>query len=116
MIDHLAWIASSRAPTPLDVIIEKLFKPSVKPAEEDAEAAKPYLMVIDESKQEPAYDWMSLIMMFLDNQPSSDKNVKVERIVRKSKMYLLIVGILYRRGANGMMMRCISTEEVIQLL
>jgi hypothetical protein len=31
--DHLAWIASSRAPTPLDVIIEKLFKPSVNPAE-----------------------------------------------------------------------------------
>jgi ribonuclease HI len=27
--DHLAWIASSRAPTPLDVIIEMLIKPSV---------------------------------------------------------------------------------------
>jgi hypothetical protein len=53
-------------------------------------------MVIDESEQEPTYDWMSLIMMFLDNQPSSDKNVEVERIVRKSKMYLLIVRILYR--------------------
>jgi hypothetical protein len=30
--DHLAWIASCRAPTPPDVIIEKLSKPSVKPA------------------------------------------------------------------------------------
>jgi hypothetical protein len=29
--DHLAWNASSRASTPLDVIIERLFKPSVKP-------------------------------------------------------------------------------------
>jgi hypothetical protein len=28
--DHLAWIASSRAPTPPDVIVEGLFKPSVK--------------------------------------------------------------------------------------
>jgi hypothetical protein len=38
--NHLAWIASSRAPTPLDVIIEKLSKPLVKSAEEDTEAAK----------------------------------------------------------------------------
>jgi hypothetical protein len=32
--DHLAWVASSRAPTPSDVIIEKLTKPSVRSAEE----------------------------------------------------------------------------------
>jgi hypothetical protein len=31
--EHLAWIASFRAPTPPDVIIEKLSKPSVRPAE-----------------------------------------------------------------------------------
>jgi hypothetical protein len=31
--DHLAWIASSRAPTPPDIIIEKLFKPSIRLAE-----------------------------------------------------------------------------------
>jgi ribonuclease HI len=38
--DHLAWIASSRTPTLLDVIIEKLSMPSVKSAEEGTEAAK----------------------------------------------------------------------------
>jgi ribonuclease HI len=32
---HLAWITSSRAPTLLDVIIEKLSMPSIKSAEED---------------------------------------------------------------------------------
>jgi ribonuclease HI len=31
--DHLAWIASSKAPISLDVMIEELSKPSVKPAE-----------------------------------------------------------------------------------
>jgi hypothetical protein len=30
--DDLAWIVSSRAPTPMDIIIEKLSKPSIKPA------------------------------------------------------------------------------------
>jgi hypothetical protein len=54
--NHLAWIASSRAPTPPYVIIEKLSKPSVRPVEEDNNVAKPDLMVIDEQEQEPACD------------------------------------------------------------
>jgi hypothetical protein len=51
--DHLAWITSSRAPTPPDIIIEKLTKPSVRPAEESIDAAKLDLMVIDKSDQGP---------------------------------------------------------------
>jgi hypothetical protein len=54
--DHLAWIASSRAPTPPDVIIEKLCKPLVKPTEVVNEAIKQDLMVIDELEQELVYD------------------------------------------------------------
>jgi hypothetical protein len=115
-IYHLAWIASSRAPIPLDVIIEKLTKPSFRSAEEAIDVAKRDLMVIDEPKQGLAYDWMSLIKMFFDNQPPSDDNAKVEYITRKSKMYHLIDGILYQRGAHGLMMKCISREEGIQLM
>jgi ATP:corrinoid adenosyltransferase len=73
-----------------------LTKPSVSPAEEVIEVAKPDLMVIDELEQGLAYDWMSPIKMFLDNQPPSDDNIEVERITCKSKMYHLIDGILYR--------------------
>jgi ATP:corrinoid adenosyltransferase len=93
--DHLAWISSSKAPTPSDVIIEKLTTPSVRTAEEAIDAAKPDLMVIDELEQGLAYDWMSPIKMFLDNQPPSDDNTEVEHITHKSKMYHLIHGILY---------------------
>jgi hypothetical protein len=46
--DHLAWIVSSRAPTPPDVIVERLSKPSVKP-EESISKAGPELMVIDDT-------------------------------------------------------------------
>jgi hypothetical protein len=46
--DHLAWIASSGAPTPQDVNNEKLSKPSAMPAEAPNEAMKQDLMVIDE--------------------------------------------------------------------
>jgi ATP:corrinoid adenosyltransferase len=65
--DHVAWIASSRAPTTPDIIIEKLSKPLVRPAEEAIDATKPDLIVIDELEQGLAYDWMSPIKMFLDN-------------------------------------------------
>jgi hypothetical protein len=59
---------------------------------------------------------MSPIRAFLDNQPPSDDNAKVERIARKSRTYHLIDGVLYQQGTNDMMMRCISREEGIQLL
>jgi hypothetical protein len=74
------------------------------------------LIVIDAPKQYPTYDWMSPIRAYLDNQPLSDDNAEIERVTRKSRMYQLIDGVLYRQGANGMMMRCISKKEGIQLL
>jgi ribonuclease HI len=93
--DHLAWIASSRAPTPPDVIVEWLFKPSVKP-EESTSQVELELMIIDEPVQQPADDWMSPIRAYLDNQPPSDDNAEVERITHKSRMYHLIDGVLFR--------------------
>jgi ribonuclease HI len=112
--DHLAWIASSRAPNPPDVIIERLFKPSVKP-EESTGQAESELMIIDEATQQPVDDWMSSIMAYLNNQLPSDDNTEVERIARESRMYHLIDWVLFHQGANTMMMKCISREEGIEL-
>jgi hypothetical protein len=74
------------------------------------------LMIIDGVEQQPEIDWMSPIKAYLDNQPISDDNVKIEHFARKSRMYHLIDGVLYKQGANGMMMKCISKDEGIQLL
>jgi hypothetical protein len=82
--DHLAWIASSRERL-LDVIIEKLSKPLVRPAKPTNEAIKQDLMVIDEPEHEPVYNWMHPIKIFLENQPPSDDNAEVEHIACKSK-------------------------------
>jgi hypothetical protein len=91
----------------------KLSKPSVKLAWPISEAD---LMVIDGPDQEPTFDWMNPIEMFLSNQPLSDDDAKVECITCKAKIYHLIDGVLYRQGANDMMVQCISREEGIQLL
>jgi hypothetical protein len=113
--DHLAWIASYRAPTPPDVIVERLSKPSVKPEESTSEVG-PEFMIIDVPAQQPAYDWMSPIMAYMDNQPPSNDNAEVERVECISRMYHLIDGVLYQQGTNRMMMKCISREEGIELL
>jgi hypothetical protein len=73
------------------------------------------LMIIDGSERQSEVDWMSPIKAYLDNQPISDDNAEIERIARKSRMYHLINGVLYKQGANGMM-KCISKDEGIQLL
>jgi hypothetical protein len=111
--DHLAWIASSRASIPSEVIVEKLTRPSVKLEETLRETN---LMIIDGAEQQPEMDWMSPIKAYLDNQPISDDNAEIERITRKSRMYHLIDGVLYKQGANDMMMKCISKDEGVQLL
>jgi ribonuclease HI len=111
--DLLAWIASSRALIPSDVIVEKLIKPSIKSVETLGETG---LMIIDGAEQQPEIDWMSSIKAYLDNQPILDDNAEIVRIARKSKMYHLIDGVLYKQDANGMMMKCISKDEDIQLL
>jgi hypothetical protein len=111
--DHLTWIASSRAPIPSEVIIEKLTKPLIKSVETLRETD---LMIIDGAEQQLVVDWMSPIKVYLDNQPISDDNAEIKRIARKCRMYHLIDGVLYKQGTNGMMMKCISKDESIQLL
>jgi hypothetical protein len=59
---------------------------------------------------------MSPIKVYLDNQPISDDNAEIEHITCKSRMYHLIDGVLYKQDANGMMMKCISKDEGVQLL
>jgi hypothetical protein len=59
---------------------------------------------------------MSHIKAYLDNQSISDENAEIERIARKFRMYHLIDRVLYRQGANGMMIKCISKDEGSQLL
>jgi hypothetical protein len=42
--------------------------------------------------------------------------VSVERIVWLAKRYTVVAGDLYRRGANDILMRCITQEEGRELL
>jgi hypothetical protein len=52
--------------------------------------------------------WISEIRDYLKENMLPEDHVSVERIVRLAKRYAVVEGDLYRRGANNILMRCIT--------
>jgi hypothetical protein len=55
--------------------------------------------------------WISEIRDYLKENILPEDHVSAERIVRLAKRYVVVEGDLYRRGANGILMWCITQEE-----
>jgi hypothetical protein len=60
--------------------------------------------------------WISEIRDYLKENFLPEDHVSAERIVRLAKRYTVVEGDLYRRGANGILMWCITQEEGRELL
>jgi hypothetical protein len=60
--------------------------------------------------------WTFEIRDYLKENILPKGHVSAERIVRLAKHYTTVEGDLYRRGANGILMRCITQEEGRELL
>ena len=60
--------------------------------------------------------WISEIRDYLKDNNLPEDHVSAERIVRLAKCYAVVEGDLYHRGANGILMLCISREEDRELL
>jgi ribonuclease HI len=60
--------------------------------------------------------WISEIRDYLKENVLSEDHVSAESIVRLVKRYTVVEGDLYRRGANDILMRCITQEEGRELL
>jgi hypothetical protein len=60
--------------------------------------------------------WISEIRDYLKENILPEDHVSAERIVRLAKRYVVVEGDLYRRGANDILMRCITQEEGRELL
>jgi hypothetical protein len=60
--------------------------------------------------------WITEIHTYLKDNILSDDHASTERIVHVAKLYTLVEGDLYQRGANGILMWCITWEEGCELL
>jgi ribonuclease HI/transposase InsO family protein len=140
--DELSAQASTRAPAPEGVFLKRLLRPSAQVANQGeggqtstSKLAVPVAMrpwftpklvgalgtSVDPNTQEQVAQerpdaWITEIRDFLKDNILPDETASAERIARLAKRYALVEGDLYRRGANGILLRCITREEGRDLL
>jgi hypothetical protein len=140
--DELSTRASTWAPVPEGVFERRLLRPTAQLAEPDdggeTSTSKlavpvalhlqnpPWIVCATEDPANPLAPlpvsqsgpgaWISEIWDYLKENILPEDHVSAERIVRLAKRYTVVEGDLYRRGANLILMRCITQEEGRELL
>jgi ribonuclease HI len=140
--DELSTRASTWAPVPEGVFERRLLRPTAQLAElgegGETSTSKLAVLVVFRPRSSPRIvcategpanllapqpvaqggpdAWISEIRDYLKENVLPEDHMSAERIVRLAKRYTLVEGDLYRRGANGVLMRCITQEEGRELL
>jgi hypothetical protein len=140
--DELSTRASTWAPMPEGIFERRMLRPTAQPAEpgkggetSTSKLAVPvvfhphdpsrtvcatygpaYLLAPQPISQSGPDTWISEIRDYLKENILPEDHVTAERIVRLAKRYMVVEGDLYRCGANGILMRCITQEEGRELL
>jgi ribonuclease HI len=100
--DALSKLGSSRAQVPPRVFVQELQQPSVTTDQMEE------CHVLSQTEEDPN-DLGEPIIRYIRNKEELDDKAAVERIVRQSAHYTIIGGLLYRRGAGGVLMNCIHS-------
>nr|AAU90124.1 putative polyprotein [Oryza sativa Japonica Group] len=124
--DELSRLASSRAQTPPGAFEERLAQPSARPdplGETDAPERPPRPVGVQASGPEGSAPssprliaWITEIQAYLANKTLPEDREGSERVRRIFKRYVLVEGTLYRRAANGVLLKCIPREQGVELL
>jgi transposase InsO family protein len=107
--DALSKLGSSRTQVPPGVFVQEVARPSISSgqAEECNVLSRP---------ESDSNDWREPIIRYIKNKEEPDDKAAAERIARQSTHYTLIRDALYRRGATGVLMKCIPSVTGKQLL
>jgi ribonuclease HI len=107
--DALSKLGSSRTQVPPGVFVQEVPRPSISVdwVEECNTLSQP------ESNSD---DWREPIIRYIRNEEEPDDKNTTERIARQSAHYTPIGETLYRRGASGVLMKCILSATGKQLL
>jgi hypothetical protein len=142
VVDDLSTKASTWAPVPDGVFERRLSRPTARPAEPSdggetntSKLAVPAVLFpwspprivgvmadsVHPDAQHPdtqvSHDaWIMKIRRYLKDNILPDEHVSVERIAHVAKRHTLVEGDLYRCGANGILLRCITQEDGYELL
>jgi hypothetical protein len=107
--DALSKLGSSRSQVPPGVFVQEVLRPSI--SSDRAEECN----ILSQPESDPD-DWREPIIRYIKNEEEPDDKNAAERIARQSAHYTLIGETLYRRGATGVLMKCILLATGKQLL
>jgi transposase InsO family protein len=107
--DALSKLGSSRAQVPHEIFVQEVSRPSIHSDQTEE------CNTLSQPELDPD-EWRQPIIRYIKNEEEPDDKAAAERIARQSAYYTLIGGTLYRRGATGVLMKCISSTTGKQLL
>jgi ribonuclease HI len=108
-VDALSKLGSSRTQVPSGVFVQEVLHPSI--SLDQIEECN----ILSQPESDPD-DWREPIIRYIKNEEEPyDKNT-TECIARQSAHYTLIGKTLYRRGASGILIKCILSVTGKQLL
>jgi ribonuclease HI len=107
--DALLKLGSSRTQVPPGVFVQEVPRRSI--SSDQAEECNVLSQLELDSN-----DWREPIIRYIKNEEEPDDKAAIERIARQSAHYTLIGDALYRRGATGVLMKCILSAIGKQLL
>jgi hypothetical protein len=107
--DTLSKLGSSRTQVPPGVFVQEVPRPSI--SLDRGEECN----VLNQPESDPN-DWREPIIRYIKNEEELDDKTAAEHIARQSAHYTLIGEALYRRGAPGVLMKCILSATRKQLL
>jgi len=114
--DALSKIGSSRAQIPQGVFVLDIHTPNVgtdlvdKPPNEA-------MLIDDTTPTTSSHDWRSPFIKYLSDGSGFQDKTENERLIRRSKNYILVGGKLMRKNASlEVLLKCISQDDGIKLL
>ena len=114
--DELANLGSRREKVPDDIFVEHLYEPTVKKKLEPSEKIEadplPTASNLDNSDILMVEDdWRTPFLRYLLEDELPDERSEAERIQRRSHCYVVYDGELFKKGANGVLLKRVSFDE-----
>jgi hypothetical protein len=120
--DNLARRASRRELLEPGTFLDILMKPSVKEANDEGSTVAPDISLgAIEAEHvvadiETTDDWWTPLIKFLSSDELPEDDAEAEKITRQAKIYCMISDDLYKKAPNGVLLKCISSDDGKHLL
>nr|CAE03595.1 OSJNBa0087O24.18 [Oryza sativa Japonica Group] len=120
--DDLARRASRREPLEPGTFLDVLTRPSVKEARgEDSPVTPDTSSGAIEAERavadiETTDDWRTPLIKFISSEELPEDDAEAEKISRKAKVYCMIGNDLYKKAPNGVLLKCVSSDDGRHLL